>query len=62
MLLVRYGFLKVVMHEMNNAATGCLTPRWRRPGIRRDLLLKLYDVNAGLAFDGANPGTSARGC
>jgi len=38
-----------------------LTNRWRRPGMRRDLLTTLYDGNAGIAGDEASPGASTRG-
>jgi len=39
---------------------GRLTLRWRRPGMQRDLLAMLYDVDARGAVDGANPGASAQ--
>jgi hypothetical protein len=39
---------------------GALTSRWKRPGMRRDLLSKLYDGGAGNAFDGPSPGASAQ--
>lgn len=39
---------------------GELTTRWRRPGMRRDLLSTLYDGDAGLAGSGPCPGRSAQ--
>ena len=40
---------------------GLLTTRWKRPGMRRDLLTRLFDWGAGIAGDEPNPGASARG-
>ena len=36
---------------------GWLTTRMKRQGMLRDLLLKLYDRDAGIACDGPIPGT-----
>jgi len=38
---------------------GWLTTRMKRLGILRDLLLKLYDREAGIACDGPIPGACA---
>jgi len=52
------------MHESersnNKQEVVCLTTRWRRPGMRRDLPAKLYDWDAEIACDGSNPGASAQ--
>ncbi len=37
-----------------------LTTRWRRPGMLRNVLSKLYDGVAGRTVSGAIPGASAR--
>jgi hypothetical protein len=37
-----------------------ITIRWSRPGMRRDLPAKSYDVDSAFAADGACPGCSAQ--
>ena len=51
------------MNEDGLECSYCaLTTRWMRPGMRRDLVAKLYDGDAGIAGDGPSPGASARDC
>jgi len=54
-----YVFQRITRHL---SRAGELTSRWRRPGMRRDLLAMERECGAGIPGRWGSPGASARGC